>query len=431
MQELPLNIENEEEVIAAQERRVKIAKEYAKEYDKINKLKSSEDKENFEVKSERPPLVQRHEMIKESPCRNLLQQTPPRFKKYVRALDEVIQEHFPTLEHQVAKDVEFRGINALEFFEVFFSDHAPYNMKDFQENRGDIEIEYGDWKRRCPEDPISFHPNAKNQEDLVPFPTSSRKERIQTFKTLTNSFFGPAYASATKTQRVTKLSSRLVIMESKTELSSIPYCDRFFVLERWIIESVKDNENCSDSVPILIRTKLSVSVEVVMLRSCSFESQIRSKSLSTVEDIVSSWSEKARRALQLTLKQKLERMRQTNADDKSVMSYRSHSIGSKQTMHGKNSEEYLMKTHQKNLKTLEQKGVPGDLQWACIETKHSPEAGEGSAFAEVLNPNGGPFLVKPFQRIQISDRPREISFPLPPRQKQKRSVLRFMKKYII
>ena len=429
IEEFPMNTYNKEEVIAAQAIRVKMAKEYAKEFDKRNNLQSVHDKENVEVKRVKSQLLPTHEKMQESPCRNLIKQTPPRFKKYVRALDGVIQEHFPTLEHQVARDVEFRGINALELFEVFFSDNAPYSMKDFQKSRGDIDIEYSGWKRRCSDDPISFHPKARDQVDLKAFPTSSRKERIQTFKTLTKSYFGPAYADATKTQRATKLSSRLVIIESKTQLSSIPYSDRFFVLERWIIESIKEKENCSDSVPILIKTKVSVSVEVFMTSSCSFESQIRSKSLSTVDEIVSSWSEKARRALQLTLKQKLERMRQMHPDDKSIVSYRSrNSIGSKQSSRYKDSEEYLMKKHQRNLKQIEQKAASGALQWSCIETKHSPEAGEASAFAEVLNPSGGPLLEKKSRQMQISDRPREISIPLPPRHKQKRGVLRFTKK---
>ena len=360
--------------------------------------------------------------LKESPCRNLIQKTPPRFKKYVRALDKVVQEHFPPLDQMVAKDVEFRGINALEFFEVFFSDDAPYSMKEFQRNRGDVDIEYGQWKRRSHNEPISFHLDAKDPESLVPFPTSSRKERTQTFKTLTKSYFGPAYACATKTERVTKLSSRLVIMESKTELSGIPYCDRFFVLERWNIESFKDSEEFTDSVPYFITTKLSVSVQVFMLRSCSFESQIKSKSLAAVRDVASSWSEKAKCALELTLKQKQGRIK--NNDDRSIASYRSHTTnGSRKSGRGDKSE-FLMKIHEKKLKKLEEKVVSGDVSLSCIEIQHCPEAGEDSAFAEVLNPNGGAVLNRKL------DRPKEISFPLPPRQKgksEKRGVLRHMR----
>jgi hypothetical protein len=351
------------------------------------------------------------------------------FRRHVTPMDAAITENFPRLENEVVT-AEFPGLNALEFFNVFLSDDAPYSFNEFQQTRGDVDIEFGKWSKYDAA-AVSFHPNANA---LLSLPTCSKKERVMTFKTLTKSYFGPAYANAKKTQRVFKFSTRLVIVESKTELFDIPYCDRFVVVEKWIIESVKHDKKTSSFMPYT--TKLSVSVEVLMLKACSWEGQIRQKTLSTMTDFVTSWSEKATQALDLTLKRKLERMRVLNdtSDNKSLYSYRSKGsarisknvqaipIPKSQAnrlpaLPGK-SRQTLMDIHSKRLKLLDEKAASGDLEWCSIEMKHCAKAGEGKAFTEVLDDTGmlATDLENDLNRMDFNDEntssndcPREIS----------------------
>ena len=361
--------------------------------------------------------------IQFQPSSPLMSPLAPSSKRHVTSFDTVISSHFPQLETAVVS-AEFPGLNALEFFHVFFSDDAPYSYKDFQETMGDVDIEFGKWMKSDAK-PCSFHPNVKATQYKTDFPTCSQKERVLEFKTLTKSYFGPAYATAKKTQRVAKFSTRLVIMESMTELFDIPYSDRFFVLERWVIESVKHDGHSNPSM--LYTTKLSVSVQVFMLKPCSWEKQIRSKTLSTMESLVASWSENATKALDLTLKRKLERMRVQYhiPDSKSFYSYQSkdsrmfnakNSVSPVATTKGKcqpmspgQTEQALLKIHGKQLKILEQKIASGDLEWCSIETKHCMSAGEGRAFAKVLNQSGSKSIDLGLDaKDQGSDRPKEI-----------------------
>jgi hypothetical protein len=43
--------------------------------------------------------------------------------------DDWLSFHFPTLVESVAEHVQFKGLNALEFFKVFLDDDAPYTFK--------------------------------------------------------------------------------------------------------------------------------------------------------------------------------------------------------------------------------------------------------------------------------------------------------------
>jgi len=354
-----------------------------------------------------------------SPLMSPLAQTS---KRHVTSFDTAISSHFPQLETDVVS-AEFPGLNALEFFHVFFSDDAPYSYKEFQQTMGDVDIEFGKWMKSDAK-PCSFHPNVNTSQYKTDFPTCSQKERVLEFKTLTKSYFGPAYATAKKTQRVAKFSTRLVIMESMTQLFDIPYSDRFFVLERWVIESVKHDGHSNPSM--LYTTKLSVSVQVFMLKPCNWEKQIRSKTLSTMENLVASWTENATQALDLTLKRKLERMRVHYTkiqDTRSIFSFQSKDSrmynsknpvspvaktkGKRQPKSPGKTEQALLKIHEKNLKLLEQKIASGDLEWCSIETTHCMSAGEGRAFAKVLNPNGSIDSGLDAGN-QGSDRPKEI-----------------------
>lgn len=350
-------------------------------------------------------------------------------KNHVRVIDDEIQSHFPSLEHTVVSDIEFPGLNALEFFSVFLADDAPYSFKEFQQTRGDVDVVYGNWDR-IRKDSVSFLPEARLKNASINLPTCSQRERVCTFKTLTNSYFGPAYANAKKTQRVCKFSTRLVIIESKTELSAIPYSDRFYVVERWVVEAVKHDP----SSPMIYTSTLSVSVEVIVLRDCTWERQIKSKTISTMTSMIVKWVESATKALDLTIQRKLERMRCFT--DKSMISYKSDSVGptqitpldhssvSSHVNFPRQSEQILMNMHQRQLQLLEEKIMSGDLEWCSIETKHSEDAGADQAFAEVINPMGNALHFS----SEEDDRPLEIAIRPARKKKSKRMLFRWKKK---
>ena len=98
-------------------------------------------------------------------------------------------------------------------------------MKDFQQKRGDVDIVYGSWN-----DVTDIQNLSSFQSGLLPLPPNSTRERTLTFNTLTKSYFGPAYAKATKIQRATQLSKHLLVIENQTQLSEVPFSDRFKVL---------------------------------------------------------------------------------------------------------------------------------------------------------------------------------------------------------
>jgi hypothetical protein len=194
-----------------------------------------------------------------------------------------LSTHFPPLEDTILVSQKFQGLNALEFFSVFFGDDAPFSFQEFQRKRGDIDIEYGKWTP------------ARNDA-----PKFQHLERDISFKTLTKSYFGPPYAICHKHQEV-YLHKRLFILECQVRLEGIPFCDRFSVKERWVLEAPK-----STSGDTKVAT-LAVNSQVYFLQPCAFEQQIHTKSQSTLREVVSSWCHMAQQALQLTIQQKLER----------------------------------------------------------------------------------------------------------------------------
>lgn len=143
-----------------------------------------------------------------------------------------------------------------------------------------------------------MHPQAPSSE--IPQHSLTSYERTLSFKTLTKSYFGPPYAYAFKKQRI-HVHKRLMILESRVELKDIPFCDRFFVLERWILHSPKSKERKLSF--------LNVHSQVFFTQQCTFEPQIRTKSLSTLKDILTSWCQMAQQVLEITIKHKLERER--------------------------------------------------------------------------------------------------------------------------
>ena len=161
--------------------------------------------------------------------------------------------------------------------------------------------------------------------DPAPLPPNSTQQRILKFNTLTKSYFGPAYAKAVKTQRVTQLSENILVIEHVTQLMDILFSDRFRVIERWVVDAVKNDAakrstSATDGEDIigqraegtgdaLYTCRLSVHAEVDMLKSCSWEAQIRKRASETFTEVATEWCKSATVALKATEKQKQKRLR--------------------------------------------------------------------------------------------------------------------------
>ena len=224
---------------------------------------------------------------------------------------EDVEQVYPSLENMVVKDVSFPGLHAIEFFRVFFADDAPYNFMELQKQRGDLDIHYDQWKPLGMEDPIMLHHDTSQHHSTVAAAAvdhqsrkSSFQGRVLTFKAKTNNFVGPLYANTRKTQRILLHHKTHIVMESRTDLKDIPFCDKFYVLERWIIRA----EKVQDGSTYKYVSTLTASSEVVFTQSCSFAGQIRSKSASTIKDLVKCWCSMAKEALKLTEQRKTLRL---------------------------------------------------------------------------------------------------------------------------
>jgi hypothetical protein len=323
-------------------------------------------------------------------------QHPTTLPPSILSTQQSLDRHYPPLEIHVVNEVELHGLNTREFFQVFFSDDAPYSMKDFQQKRGDVDVVYGCWK-----DVMDIPSLTSFKPGCLPLPPNSTKERILTFNTLTKSYFGPAYAKATKIQRATQLSKHLLVIENQTQLAEVPFSDRFKVLERWIVEAVKSNDSgsggCGGGGGGLYTCKLTVHAEVVMISSCRFEPQIRKKASETFTDLTLGWCKLATKALEATEEQKRKRMRnkyeqqqqQQQFDDRNdYYSVVEVSDEAKQVVEEERSKksrfgELLFAKHQKKFQELDDLISHGD----GVEVMHSIKAGAHSAFAQVLEPS--------------------------------------------
>lgn len=152
------------------------------------------------------------------------------------------------------------------------------------------------------EELLSLHPSAATSiQDLQQQSIHSLQQRVISFKAKTNSFFGPPYASTTKTQRILIGSKKWAVLESKTLLSDIPFCDRFIVMERWVIEAEKHHDDH------IYTCSVSSSCQVIFTKSCPFEYQIRTKSETALKDVGVAWSAMAQQALKLAEKNRVMR----------------------------------------------------------------------------------------------------------------------------
>jgi len=341
---------------------------------------------------------------------------------------EQIQRYFPPLQQCVIDNVELPGLNADEFFDVFFSDSAPYSMRDFQTKRGDVDIRYGKWEDvRSEGDSHSSHIHVESARDNLsqslhsfkktsnptsnptPIPANSTRQRILKFNTLTKSYFGPAYAKACKTQRATRLfGGRVLVIENVTQLGDIPFSDRFRVMERWVVEAVENSpkqnrtaRRYNDGNDAQYTCKLSVHAEVEMLKSCSWEAQIRKKASETFTEVLKEWCKSATVALKATEEQKRKRLRTVmENEDLSSSQLPRHPTNSttrQQQQHppimpqspsDPNSslprQSQLFAKHRRNFQELDKLIAKGDLEWCSIEVLHSPSS-SSSTNAAVLD----------------------------------------------
>ena len=355
-----------------------------------------------------------------------------------RLNNNVIDTHFPPLEVCVMESVKLVGLNsATQFFDVFFADDAPYSMRDFQKKRGDVDVVYGKWEDCLVEEggdntattlsprieegegggDASLLYSVKEGANVIPLPPNSTRQRTLQFNTLTKSYFGPAYAKATKVQRATLLSSnQLLVIENVTHLSDIPYADRFRVIERWVLEVVEgggnediityENGNNStkqrlslgrsqsfgptssssdgqNNITTNACCKLTVHAEVQMLQPCSWEAQIRKKASETFTEVVQDWCKSATVALAATEEQMRKRLRvvirneqqQGSIDGKVAERRIPPSPAMIMTRHRSVSlargRSDLLAIHKRNFDQLEKRVANGDLEWCSIEVMHS------------------------------------------------------------
>lgn len=208
-----------------------------------------------------------------------------------------VDRHYPPLAQCAKENIALAGLNALDFFNVFFANDAPFTFEELQRKREDKDIRYGQWESLENVKQASLHPKACKSLGL------SMQERLLKFKTKTNSFFGPPFADATKLQRALVASKKLLVLEATTTLKAVPFCDRFYITERWVVTAEKTDQ--------VYCTSLSIYFEVVFTESCPFESQIVSSSKKTFVEIANIWIKMARLALKLTEEARTNRLEQT------------------------------------------------------------------------------------------------------------------------
>lgn len=186
------------------------------------------------------------------------------------------------LAFMIVDNAQFTSLHAKDFFQIFFGDDAPFSFKDFQKQRGDLNIVYSPW--------------------------GDSNQRTMRFQTPTRTpFFGPSHATAIKTQVLKFTSKSCVIMENTTSLEDIPFCDRFVVCEQWVFTSTPE-KICT----------VRVTAEVNFSKSCAFEGQIEAKSSSTLRESLSSWRDMAQKALILTEKKRFQEQELKFADEVEV-----------------------------------------------------------------------------------------------------------------
>ena len=226
-------------------------------------------------------------------------QTDPSLLRSQKDIMEWMNLFYPSLQIIALEKKEFFGLNALEFFEVFFANDAPYTFEEFQKKREDKDICYGRWENvEHVQQPSLLHGALSSSDLKLP----NLQERVLKFKAKTNNgYFGPPYATTTKVQRALLASKRLLVLESKTTLADIPFCDRFHVIERWVVTAEKKADE-------QYHISLSIYAQVFFSKKCPFDTQIKTKTKETILEIAYQWSHMAQEALKLSEEARFKRI---------------------------------------------------------------------------------------------------------------------------
>ena len=160
-------------------------------------------------------------------------------------------------------------------------------------------------------------------------------------------------------------------------------------------------DDANTNTTAVYTSKLTVHAQVVMLKSCSWEAQIRKRASDTFTDLVTDWCKTATKALKATEKQKRKRLGMSfYIDDdaaKKVTEESSSSSADDATTEadssinattGPNDGSELIARHLRNFQELDNLIAKGDLEYCSIEVMHSSKAGKHSAYAQVLESDG-------------------------------------------
>jgi len=271
--------------------------------------------------------------VRVSSVPSIIKSTPEALQTKEETFDSSrwVTENFPVLPIIALENFEFRGLNAFEFFDVFFADDAPFGFPAFHKLRRDKEVQYGPWNTGVSSD----KPNSKSIEFL---PSIAAKERAVQYHAKTNSFLGPAYAPTKKIQRAYFVSKKMLVIEIRLTLHDIPFSKHFFLIERWVIDgtrcgfetigssSTNNNRNSSkkdrnpehhynnDSNSTKASSShcvyLTISSEVYFTQECPFESAVRKESTKQVCEISKCWNAMAQAGLKRTEETRTKRLRQ-------------------------------------------------------------------------------------------------------------------------
>ena len=169
-----------------------------------------------------------------------------------------------------------------------------------------------------------------------------------------------------------------------------------------------ETTNNTGTQQAMYTSKLTVYADVIMLKSCSWEAQIRKRASDTFTDLVTDWCKTATMALEATEKQKRKRLGLTTSEmedliiaKKATTEESSSSSSSSDAINEANSSinattsssnvndgSELIARHRRNFQELDNLIAKGDLEYCSIEVMHSSKAGKHSAYARVLESDG-------------------------------------------
>jgi len=275
-------------------------------------------------------------------------QSPPKGQTIVEdepssTIDPIkwIKDNHPNLPAIALDHVEFRGLNANEFFDVFFADDAPFGFPAFHKLRRDKEVQYGTWDNSIPtNNSLNDDMNNIKNVNVSMIPSSIvTKEREVEYHAKNNAFLGPPYALTSKTQRAYFVSKKIFVIEIKTTLKDIPFCNKFYLIERWIVDGTgtsssinsknsnnnrkhttkkqqhnTDTEKDRNHNPSRASSShciyLTVTSKCYFTEECPFESAIVKESAKQIGEISKCWYAMAQDGLKRTEETRTKRLRQ-------------------------------------------------------------------------------------------------------------------------